>query len=61
MVVSNEAAVLYKTTDFYSAEHERTVLWNDSELKIDWPLDVAPILSENNHAGLTLQEAETYA
>ena len=53
--------MLYKTTDFYSAEHERTVLWNDSELKIDRPLDVAPILSEKDRAGRTLQEAETYA
>jgi dTDP-4-dehydrorhamnose 3,5-epimerase len=60
MVLSNEAGVLYKTTEFYAAKYERTVLWNDRELKIDWPLDAAPILSEKDRAGLAFREAEKF-
>jgi dTDP-4-dehydrorhamnose 3,5-epimerase len=61
IVLSNEADVLYKTTEFYAAKYERTVLWNDSDLKIDWPLDAAPILSDKDRAGLTFREAEKFA
>jgi dTDP-4-dehydrorhamnose 3,5-epimerase len=61
IVLSDEAGVLYKATEFYAAKSERTVLWNDSELKIDWPLDAAPILSDKDRAGLTFREAEKFA
>jgi dTDP-4-dehydrorhamnose 3,5-epimerase len=61
IVLSDEAGVLYKTTDFYAAKYERSVLWNDRELKIDWPLDAAPILSEKDRAGLAFREAEKFA
>ncbi|MGC2917596.1 dTDP-4-dehydrorhamnose 3,5-epimerase family protein, partial [Pseudomonas aeruginosa] len=40
------AEFLYKTTEFWAPEHERSIVWNDPELKIDWPLQDAPLLSE---------------
>ena len=59
-VLSELAEVLYKTTDFYSLEHERCLLWNDPELRIDWPLPAAPILSPKDAAGVPLRDAETF-
>jgi dTDP-4-dehydrorhamnose 3,5-epimerase len=61
-VVSEWAEVLYKTTDYYAPEWERTLLWNDPEVGIDWPLinDETPILSHKDAAGLPLGEAEVY-
>src|ERR1700722_12373174 len=44
-VFSETAHVLYKATDFYSPEYERTLAWNDSDLKINWELDGKPIVS----------------
>jgi dTDP-4-dehydrorhamnose 3,5-epimerase len=61
VVLSEEAALLYKTTDFYAAKHERTILWNDPELKIDWPVAVPPIISDKDRAGLCFHEAEKFA
>ena len=39
LVLEDDTEFLYKTTDYYAPEHERTVLWNDPELAIDWPVD----------------------
>ena len=58
-VVSETAHVLYKATDFYSPEHERTVVWNDPQLKIDWQLDGEPVISAKDQRGLLFQQAET--
>ncbi len=60
VVLSQEAAVLYKTTDFYAARNERTVIWNDPDLKIAWPLESAAIMSDKDRAGLCLCQAETF-
>ncbi len=60
-VVSESAEVLYKATDYYAPEHERTVLWNDAGLKVDWPLSGEPLLSDKDRKGLPLSEAEVYA
>jgi len=60
VVLSESAEFLYKTTDYYSPEHERTLLWNDPALGIDWPLDGAPVLKPKDAAGARLAEAETY-
>lgn len=61
-VVSDWAEVLYKATDFYAPEWERTLLWNDPEIGIDWPLldGNAPILSAKDFEGNLLSEAEVY-
>jgi dTDP-4-dehydrorhamnose 3,5-epimerase len=51
-VVSETAHVLYKTTDFYAQEYERTVAWDDPDLKIDWRLGGEPILSDKDQRAM---------
>ena len=60
LVTSDSADFLYKTTDFYHPEHERTLLWNDPALNIAWPLSGAPILTPKDAAGTPLAQAEAY-
>ena len=60
LVTSDEAEFLYKTTDYWYAEHERTLLWSDAALAIDWPLEGAPILAARDAEGTPLASAETY-
>jgi dTDP-4-dehydrorhamnose 3,5-epimerase len=60
LVLSEYAEVLYKTTDFYAPEHERTLLWNDPDLGIPWPLAGHPILSEKDKNGTPLKEVELF-
>ncbi len=59
-VMSETAEFLYKTTDYYAQTHERTIIWNDTSLSIDWPLEGTPVLSDKDAQGNTLQNAETY-
>ena len=59
-VVSEQAQVLYKATDYYAPQHERTLAWNDAALKIDWELDGAPVVSAKDQRGVTLRDAETF-
>jgi dTDP-4-dehydrorhamnose 3,5-epimerase len=59
-VLSEKAQVLYKATDFYSPEHERTLAWNDLELKIDWELNGEPIVSAKDQRGAAFRDAESY-
>ncbi len=61
-VLSDWAKVIYKVTDFYSPEWERTILWNDPEIFIDWPLlDGIPLLlSAKDTQGKLLSEAELF-
>ena len=61
MVLSDVAEVLYKATDFYAPEHERTLLWNDETIGIEWPGGIAPVLSEKDLSGQRIGEAEVYA
>jgi dTDP-4-dehydrorhamnose 3,5-epimerase len=60
-VKSQKAHVLYKATDFYAPQQERTVAWNDAELKIDWELDGNPIVSAKDERGVSFRDAETFA
>jgi dTDP-4-dehydrorhamnose 3,5-epimerase len=60
LVLSETAEVLYKTTDFYAPEFERTLLWNDPELGIPWPSNAVPVLSEKDQRGLPLAAAELF-
>ena len=53
--LSHTADVAYKVTDFYSPQYERTLLWNDPDLAIDWPLEGEPILSDKDRAGVSLR------
>ena len=59
-VVSNDAHVLYKATDFYFPEFDRTLAWNDSDLKIDWQLDGEAIISAKDNLGIPFRQAEMY-
>ena len=59
-VLSDAAHVLYKTTEFYYPELERTILWDDPELKIAWGADAEPLLSEKDRRGMRLREAEIF-
>ena len=55
LTLSDTAEFLYKTTDYYSPEHERCIAWNDPDLAIAWPSEIRPILSAKDSAGLTLR------
>jgi dTDP-4-dehydrorhamnose 3,5-epimerase len=59
-VLSEKAHVLYKATDFYAPQHERTLAWNDPDLKINWELDGEPIVSAKDQRGARFREAESF-
>jgi len=59
-VAAPSTHVLYKTTDFYAPEHERTIAWNDPALRIDWQLDGEPIVSPKDERGHSFQQAEKF-
>jgi dTDP-4-dehydrorhamnose 3,5-epimerase len=59
-VRSQDAHVLYKSTEFYFPEMERTVLWNDPELRIDWGNLSEPLLSAKDQKGTSFQDAEKF-
>lgn len=61
VVTSDSAECLYKTTDYWAPEHERSVLWNDPELAIDWPVSGEPMLSSKDSKGSLLANAEVFA
>ena len=60
LTLSEIAEVLYKTTDYYAPQSDRTILWNDPDLAIDWPLSTPPILSVKDQAGKLLKTAEIF-
>ena len=60
-VLSENAQVLYKATDYYAPEYERTVAWNDLDLNIEWELAGVPIVSAKDQRGVALRDAETFA
>jgi dTDP-4-dehydrorhamnose 3,5-epimerase len=61
LTTSDYAEFLYKTSDYWYPEHERTLLWNDPALGIAWPLSAAPILTPKDAAGTPLAQADVYA
>ncbi len=60
LVTSEHAEFLYKTTDYWHPEEERTLLWNDPMLAIAWPMHNAPLLSAKDVAGKLLADADIY-
>ncbi len=61
VVLSETAEFLYKTTDYWAPEHERSILWSDPDLNIDWQLGgVTPLLAAKDQAGARLKEAEVF-
>jgi dTDP-4-dehydrorhamnose 3,5-epimerase len=61
VVLSEVADFLYKTTNYYSPDHERCILWNDPALSIDWKFTGEPLLSAKDQAGVPLDQAEVFA
>lgn len=60
LVTSESAEFLYKTTDYWFPEHERSLRWNDETVGIKWPLTAQPKLAAKDLAGLKLREASTF-
>ena len=60
-VLSDSADVLYKATDFYAPQLERTIAWDDPDLAIEWNLNEQPIISEKDRKGVQFKDAETFA
>ncbi len=61
VVLSDAAEFLYKTTDYWFPEYERSILWNDPALGIDWKLHAEPALSAKDVQGKLLKDAELFA
>jgi len=60
LVTSEHALVQYKVTDYYAPEHERTIVWNDHQLGIKWPLEHDPVLNEKDARGKDFRSAELF-
>ena len=60
LVLSDVAEVIYKTTDYYAPEHERTIRWDDPALGIAWPVSGRPILSAKDASGQAMADAEYF-
>jgi dTDP-4-dehydrorhamnose 3,5-epimerase len=60
VVTSEVAECLHQATDYWAPEYERTIVWNDPALEIDWPLDRPPMLSERDAHGCLLADAATF-
>ncbi|MDB9506746.1 dTDP-4-dehydrorhamnose 3,5-epimerase [Microcystis aeruginosa CS-338/01] len=60
IVLSERAEFLYKTTNYYYPQYEKTILWNDADLGIDWPLENPPILSPKDQAGQPFKSVEVF-
>ena len=60
LVMSDTAEFLYKTTDYWYPEHERSLRWDDPRVGIDWPLSVAPLLAAKDLAGKLLEQADLF-
>ena len=60
VVLSDSAEFLYKTTDYWYPEHERSLMWNDPAVGIDWPIDFVPQLAAKDAAGKLFGQAEMF-
>lgn len=61
LVLSDMAEFVYKCTEYYAPEHDRSLLWNDPALAIQWPIEGDPELSEKDKAAKYLSQAEVYS
>jgi dTDP-4-dehydrorhamnose 3,5-epimerase len=61
LAISAWAEILYKVTDYYSSEHDRSIRWDDPDIGIVWPIDREPILSDKDASAPYLAEAEVFA
>ena len=63
LALSDDTDLTYKCTDFYASKHERTIVWNDPDLAINWPLPkgAAPLVSGKDATGATFARADVFA
>jgi dTDP-4-dehydrorhamnose 3,5-epimerase len=61
VVLSDFAEIAYKADAFYAPAHERSILWNDPDLKIEWPITNAPVQSAKDAAGTRFRDAEVFS
>jgi len=61
VALSHSAQCLYKTTDYWSLADERSIVWNDPEIGIDWPIDFEPVLAAKDAAAKRLSQADCFA
>jgi len=60
LVLSDEAEISYKVTDYWAPQYERKIIWNDPDLGIDWPLTGDPVLSAPDRAASRFRDAEFF-
>ena len=60
VVLSDNAEFLYKTTDYYAPEHERSIAWNDPDLAIEWGIEGTPELSRKDKQAVSFKDAEVF-
>jgi dTDP-4-dehydrorhamnose 3,5-epimerase len=61
VVLSESAEFLYKTTDYWAPEHERSLAWNDPKIAIEWPFTEQPALSGKDQKAVSFEHAEVFA
>jgi len=61
VVLSEVAEFLYKTTDYWAMEYERSIVWDDSDLAIEWPFQGEPVLAKKDAEGKSFRDAEYFA
>jgi dTDP-4-dehydrorhamnose 3,5-epimerase len=61
VTLSDSAEFLYKTTDYWYPEFERSIVWNDQQIGIEWPIEGEPLVAAKDAAGKRLAEAEVFA
>lgn len=61
VVLSENAEFLYKTTDYWAPQHERSLAWDDRTIGIDWPINAEPTLSGKDQKAVTFENAEVFA
>jgi len=61
LALTDSADLVYKVTDYYSPNHDRSIRWDDPDIGIEWPLDGEPILSDKDAAAPYLAEADVFA
>lgn len=60
VVLSETAEFQYKTSDYYAPEYERSLLWNDPDLGIAWPIDFEPLVSAKDASAKRLKDADVF-
>lgn len=60
LTISERAEFLYKTTNYYAPESERSIIWNDPNISINWPLDIKPLLSGKDSVAMVFEGSEVF-